>query len=128
MFSGTLSIGFRSRVANKSNLQKVTVLDLLGPCLQLINVPASVDESAGQKVGLLGRKPESELASESDLKNALAYTTRPSDGAPLTIPPSNGVLIEPMTFRRRRKDGAWMVTGDADILVDILLLQMHEKV
>lgn len=55
-----------SRLANDPNLEKVAALDFLGPRFELINVPARVYESTGQKVGLLGCKPKSELARKCD--------------------------------------------------------------
>ena len=74
MYSTILHTDSGSRLANESELEKVTTLDLLGPRLQLINVPARVCESAGQKVGLLRCKPKSKLASKVDLTWVLACT------------------------------------------------------
>ena len=118
----------RSRLTNDTNLERVAVLELLGPRNELINVPASVDETASRKIGLLGRKPESKLAREVDLKKALACTIQFADRVLLTTLPRNGVCLEPISFRARREDSAWMVAGDANTLVGVLLLKVHENV
>ena len=127
-FLSTLWNGSRSRLANNSNLEKVTVLDLLSPCFKLINVPARVDESAGQEVGFPRGQPESKVAGEVGLQRASARTVQQSDRIPLTADPRDGKFIEAISFRHRCEDRPWMEAGNTDILVGKLVLKMHQNV
>lgn len=96
-------------LANDPNFEKVAILDFLGLRFELLDIPASRDESACQKFDLLGRKPESKLAREVDLEKAFAYTTQISERFSLTVLPIDRVFLEPFGFRRRGEDSAWVV-------------------
>lgn len=61
MYSGSLSIGLRRGLAKDPNLKKVATPYSFGSRFEFINVSASVNEAAGQKVRLFERKAKGEV-------------------------------------------------------------------